>query len=151
MQQGNAFGLQSHEKSAEWNIHDLAEEAVMVTVRRSAACAALSSLLIISGCAGVSVPSGPATGGAGVEGQWTDAQGVALSTFSGGQFVSVATDTGNRLSEGTYRYRDRQNIEISMMSLIRQRQSLVNCAMVTASQLNCTNDQGQNFILRRTS
>ncbi len=69
----------------------------MVTVRRSAACAALSSLLIISGCAGVSVPSGPATGGAGVEGQWTDAQGVALSTFSGGQFVSVATDTGNRL------------------------------------------------------
>lgn len=122
----------------------------MMRLPRSAAYAALSSLLIVAGCASGGPSPDLGRSQSGVEGQWTDADGVAVSNFSGGQFVSIATDTGNRLSEGTYRYRDNQNIEISMISLIRQRHNLVNCAMVTPSQLNCTNDQGQNFILRRS-
>jgi len=119
----------------------------MVTFRTSATFAGLASVLVVSGC----VAGMPRSAESAVEGQWVDAQGVAISTFSGGQFTTVATDTGNRLSEGTYRFRDSQNIDISMTSLIRQTQINVTCALVTPTQLNCTNAQGQNFVLRRRS
>jgi hypothetical protein len=127
------------------------KEAVMKFHRRPATWAALASILAISGCA-TSVPGGapsPMRQSGAVEGQWMDTQGVAVSTFSGGSFQSVATDTGNKLSEGTYRYRDRNNIEISMTSLIRQTQTSVNCTLASQSQLNCTNAEGQNFVLSR--
>lgn len=121
----------------------------MIATRKSAAYVVLASALAISGCV-----SGPMSGPApvrqtGVEGQWQDAQGVAVSTFSGGSFRSVATDTGNMLSQGTYSYRDRSNIQISMTSLIRQTQTQVNCSLVSPRQLNCTNADGQNFVLNR--
>ncbi|WP_173932424.1 hypothetical protein [Chelativorans sp. Marseille-P2723] len=117
----------------------------MVTFRLKATLFALTSALIISGCAGVA----PRKAGPSLEGSWMDEQGVAISSFSNGQFVTVATDTGNRLSEGFYRFRDGQTIEISMRSLIRGTQTNVVCAAVTLSQLNCTNAEGQNFVLRR--
>jgi len=116
----------------------------MVTFRTSI-FGGLASALILSGCAAVA----PRSAESALEGQWSDAQGVAVSTFSGGRFQTVATDTGNRLSEGTYRFRDSQTIEISMISLIRQTQINVTCAIVTPNQLNCTNAQGQNFVLTR--
>lgn len=121
----------------------------MIATRKSAACMALASALAVSGCV-----SGPISGPApvrqtGVEGQWQDAQGVAVSTFSDGNFRSVATDTGNILSQGTYSHVDRSNIRISMTSLIRQTQSQVNCTLVSPRQLNCTNADGQNFVLTR--
>lgn len=117
----------------------------MMTFPRPASFMALASLLIIAGCA----TDMPRTAGSPVDGQWMDAQGVAVSTFSNGQFVSVATDTGQRVSEGSYRFRDGRNIEISMTSLVRQTQLSVNCTLVAANQLNCTNSQGQNFVLTR--
>lgn len=121
----------------------------MIATRKPAAYVALASALAISGCV-----SGPMSGPApvrqtGVEGQWQDAQGVAVSTFSGGSFRSVATDTGNMLSQGTYTHIDSNNIQISMTSLIRQTRTQVNCTLVSPRQLNCTNAQGQNFILTR--
>ena len=119
-----------------------------------AAFFALASTLVISGC--VSAPpqgsQGPSRtiGGASiVDGQWMDMQGVAVSTFSNGMFQSVATDTGNRLSEGTYRQIDNNNISISMTLLIRQTQTQVNCSLASPTQLNCTNAGGQNFSLVR--
>lgn len=119
----------------------------MKTFPKPASFAALASLAIIAGCAA----GMPRTAGSPVEGQWMDAQGVSISTFSNGQFVTVATDTGNRVSEGTYSFRDGRTVDISMTSLVRQTQMSVNCAMVAANQLNCTNSQGQNFVLTRRS
>ena len=87
----------------------------------------------------------------GVEGSWASTDGVAISTFGNGNFVTTATDTGNRLSQGSYRYRDARTVEISMTSLIRQTTSAVNCALVSQRQLNCTSSTGQQFVLvRRT-
>lgn len=123
---------------------------------KHAAYAAMASALIISGC--VSAPQQGSHGSAGnarntsiVDGQWTDMQGVAISTFSGGAFQSVATDTGSKLSEGTFRQVGGNAIEISMTSLIRQTHTLVNCNLATPAQLNCTNAGGQNFSLIRRS
>jgi hypothetical protein len=117
----------------------------MVTFRTQAKFAGLASVLVLAGC----VAGAPRSAESALEGQWTDAQGVAISTFSGGRFTTVANDTGARLSEGTYQFRDSQNVDISMTSLIRQTQINVSCALVTPTQLNCTNVQGQNFVLQR--
>ena len=37
----------------------------------------------------------------GVEGSWIDAKGTGLSTFAGGTFTTVATDTGQKLADGS--------------------------------------------------
>jgi hypothetical protein len=121
---------------------------------KHAAFVALASTLIVAGCAtppqqGSRGPTRTAQSASFADGQWMDMQGVAVSTFSNGVFQSVATDTGNRLSEGTYRQIDGNNIEISMTSLIRQSQTQVNCSLATPTQLNCTNAGGQNFSLVR--
>jgi hypothetical protein len=86
---------------------------------------------------------------AGIEGEWVGADGVAISSFQGGQMVSTATDTGNRLAEGTYLMRDAQTVDISFTSLIRQTQINATCALVTTSQMNCTSSTGAQFTLVR--
>jgi hypothetical protein len=85
----------------------------------------------------------------GIEGDWVGADGVAVSSFQGGQMVSTATDTGNRLAEGTYLMRDAQTVDISFTSLIRQTQINATCALVTTSQMNCTSSTGAQFTLVR--
>ncbi|WEX10365.1 hypothetical protein [Chelativorans sp. AA-79] len=119
----------------------------MMNIRTATTAAGLASALMISGCVG----GMPRSAESALEGQWMDAQGVGVSTFSNGQFATIASDTGNRLSQGTYRFRDGQTVEISMTSLIRQTQTNVTCSLAGPSQLNCTNAQGQNFVLTRRS
>lgn len=84
-----------------------------------------------------------------VDGSWIDAQGTGLSTFSRGAFQTVATDTGQKLSDGSYRMTGPNSVEISGTSLIRQSAISFNCLMVSTSQLNCTSATGQNFVLTR--
>ncbi len=85
----------------------------------------------------------------GVEGSWIDAQGTGLSTISGGRFQTVATDTGQKLSDGSYTMTGPTSVEINGTSLIRQSPIAFNCLMVSTSQLNCTSSTGQNFVLTR--
>lgn len=124
----------------------------MVNIRKTASIAAVVPLIAaLSACVApapreIAVRSGPA-----IDGQWMDQQGVAISTFSNGRFTSVATDTGAKLSEGSYQMRGSNDVSINMTSLIRQTQTSVNCSMVSNQQLNCTNASGQNFVLTRRS
>jgi hypothetical protein len=85
----------------------------------------------------------------GVEGAWIDAKGTGLSTFSGGSFTTVATDTGQKLADGSYTMTGATSVEINGTSLIRQTPVSFNCLMVSTSQLNCTSSSGQNFVLTR--
>jgi hypothetical protein len=85
----------------------------------------------------------------GVEGSWIDAKGTGLSTFASGSFTTVATDTGQKLAEGSYTMTGATSVEISGTSLIRQTPVGFNCLMVSTSQLNCTSATGQNFVLTR--
>ena len=71
------------------------------------------------------------------------------SGVEGGTFETLATDTNNQLSQGTYRYTDNRTVAIDVTSIIRQTQSTVNCALVTPQQLNCTSSSGQQFVLVR--
>ena len=86
-----------------------------------------------------------------VEGEWASTDGVAISRFSGGAFETRATDTGNTMANGSYRYVDNRTVAISVTSLIRNTTSNVNCALATTTQLNCTSSNGQQFVLTRRS
>ncbi|MBZ9677536.1 hypothetical protein [Mesorhizobium sp. ES1-1] len=85
----------------------------------------------------------------GVEGSWIDAKGTGLSTFAGGSFTTVATDTGQKLADGSYTMTGATSVQISGTSLIRQTPVSFNCLMISTSQLNCTSSAGQNFVLTR--
>lgn len=84
-----------------------------------------------------------------VDGEWLSTDGVAVSRFQGGVFSTMATDTGNKLAEGSYRLSENRMITITGTSLIRQTPIAFNCLLATPSQLNCTNANGQNFSLNR--
>lgn len=125
----------------------------MMTMARNvfSAGAAIAASVILAGC----MSSGGGGGGAakpvqtGVEGTWIDAQGTGLSTIAGGVFTTVATDTGQKLAEGSYMLTTQTSVQITGTSLIRQSPISFNCLLVSSSQLNCTSSGGQQFVLTR--
>ncbi len=84
----------------------------------------------------------------GVEGTWADPNGI-VSTFQAGTFNTRSTDNNALLASGTYTQVSANLIEINMTSIVRQKQSRVNCALINPSQLNCTSDTGSQFSLTR--
>jgi hypothetical protein len=84
-----------------------------------------------------------------IEGAWTDPNGL-LSTFQAGNFNTRTTDTNQLLASGTYVKGQGRNLyEISMTSHVQNKQSRVNCALISPHQLNCTADSGAQFTLVR--
>jgi hypothetical protein len=125
----------------------------MTIARRVLSVGAAACLgVILAGCMGGGGGGGGSTRPVqtGVEGSWIDAQGTGLSTISGGVFTTVATDTGQKLAEGSYVASSPTSVQINGTSLIRQGQSIsFNCLLISSSQLNCTSAQGQQFVLTR--
>lgn len=118
---------------------------------------ALAALAVgLAGCQNMGPPParGPIAAPAptsGFDGDWMSTDGVAISRFNSGIFETLATDTGNKLAEGTYTQVSPSTVSISVTSLIRQTTTQVNCAMVSTTQLNCTSGAGQQFsLVRRT-
>jgi hypothetical protein len=121
---------------------------------KSAGAAALAAAL--AGCQAMGPPPmrgpispGPAPQMANIDGEWVSTDGVTTSRFFGGEFETIANDTGNRVSEGRYLRRGDDVFEISGMSLIRQAPISFNCMMITQTQLNCTAAAGNRFSLVR--
>lgn len=86
---------------------------------------------------------------AGIEGQWTDPNGI-ISSFYGGRFETRTTDgTNSLLARGNYTQVNPSLVEIEMTSLVRNTTSRVNCALATPNQLNCTSSTGSQFSLVR--
>ena len=55
-----------------------------------------------------------------------------LSTFAGGSFTTtVATDTGNKLADGSYVMTGGTSVQISGTSVIRQTPISFNCLLVS--------------------
>ncbi len=127
----------------------------MTITRKVLSAGALAGLsILLAGCLGGG--GGGGTGGGavrpaptGVEGTWIDAQGTGLSTIQGGVFTTVATDTGQKLAEGSYSLTNPTSVQINGTSLIRQSPISFNCLLVSSSQLNCTSSAGQQFVLTR--
>lgn len=91
------------------------------------------------------------TAPASIEGTWTDPNGL-ISTFQAGNFNTRTTDTNQLLASGTYVKASGNNLyAINMVSHVQNKQSKVNCAMISPQQLNCTADSGAQFSLARKS
>ncbi|MBZ9848738.1 hypothetical protein LB565_12170 [Mesorhizobium sp. CA14] len=121
----------------------------MTIARKLLSAGAAASLLAAAACTTTGPSQPPAAAPKGVEGNWIDAKGTGLSTFTAGNFTTVATDTGQKLSEGSYTMTGPTSVEIHGTSLIRQTPVSFNCLMISTSQLNCTSASGQNFVLTR--
>lgn len=126
----------------------------MTIARTILATGGIVAALALAGCQMApreAPPTGPiaAAPTGNIEGSWIDEAGTGLTTFSNGRFQTVATDSGERLSEGSYTFRDMNLVEINGQSIIRQSAISFNCAIATPEQLNCTSAAGQQFILRR--
>lgn len=85
-----------------------------------------------------------------IEGTWSDPNGL-ISTFQAGAFSTRTTDTNQMLATGSYANTSGNLYEISLTSLVQNKQSKVNCALVNPNQLNCTADSGAQFTLARKS
>lgn len=122
----------------------------MTIARNGPFAACIGALAFLAGCQS-SGTNGGTIGMApkGVEGQWQSADGVATSRFSGGVFETTATDTGNKLAEGSYLMTAANSVQINGTSLIRQTPVSFNCLLVASSQLNCTSSNGTKFTLVR--
>ncbi|MER9233354.1 hypothetical protein NKI56_14830 [Mesorhizobium sp. M0622] len=110
---------------------------------------AAAATVALAACTTTGPSEPPVITANGVEGSWIDAQGTGLSTFKAGSFATVATDTGQKLADGSYTMTGGTSVEIHGTSLIRQTPISFNCLMVSTSQLNCTSASGQNFVLTR--
>ena len=124
----------------------------MTIARKVLSAGAIAGLsAVLAGCmsgGGGGGPTRPAQ--TGIEGSWIDAQGTGLSTLSGGVFTTVATDTGQKLAEGSYTANGATSVQINGTSLIRQGSPIsFNCLLISTSQMNCTSQQGQQFVLTR--
>jgi hypothetical protein len=119
--------------------------------RGLAAAGMIAALTLLAGCMGGGGAQQPPVSArpTGVEGEWLSSDGVAISRFAGGIFETIATDTGNKLADGSYTYLDARSVTISVRSLIRQTTTAVNCALASPAQLNCTASNGSQFILTR--
>ena len=84
-----------------------------------------------------------------IEGTWTDPNGL-ISTFQAGTFNTRTTDTNQLLATGNY-VNSGSIYEISLTSLVQNKMSKVNCAMVNPTKINCTADSGAQFTLMRQS
>jgi hypothetical protein len=123
----------------------------MTIARRLFSAGAIAGLtVILAGCMGGSMGNPPTRAAqTGIEGAWIDAQGTGLSTISGGVFQTVATDTGQKLAEGSYMLNSPTSVQINGTSLIRQSPISFNCLLISTRQLNCTSSAGQQFVLTR--
>jgi hypothetical protein len=119
----------------------------MFTARRLFSAGSVAAVAFLAGC----MSGGPGGFGRGpsVEGEWLSTDGVAVSRFSGGAFETVASDTGNKLAQGSYQMVDARTAAITGTSLIRQTPIGFNCALASPNQLNCTSSTGQTFVLTR--
>lgn len=84
-----------------------------------------------------------------IDGKWVDENGIS-SFFYGGVFETRASDTNEKLSEGTYRYVGARRIEIEVRSMLRGTVSKVNCSLSNNDiQLLCITHTGSHFFLNR--
>jgi hypothetical protein len=122
---------------------------MMTIARKLLSAGVVAAAAALAACTTAGPGGPPSATRSPVEGSWIDAQGTGLSTFAGGSFKTVATDTGQKLADGSYTMTGATSVQINGTSLIRQTAVSFNCLMVSTSQLNCTSSSGQNFVLTR--
>jgi len=121
-----------------------------MNARIAASAAAIVLVAAIAGCqsapdrpARVDVPASP------VDGEWMGTDGVAISSLYGGKFQSRSVQTGETLTQGSYKFRDQNTIDLSFYSVKTQQQTAAACLLAGPDKMNCTLGNGTQFVLTR--
>jgi hypothetical protein len=124
----------------------------MMNARIVASAAAIFVAAAMAGCqsapdrpARVDVPASP------VDGEWMGTDGVAISSLYGGRFESRSVQTGETLTQGSYKFRDQNTIDLSFYSVKTQQQTAAACLLAGPDKMNCTLGNGTQFVLTRHS
>lgn len=93
----------------------------------------------------------PLAGGGGLSGTWRSSDNIFTAHFENGAFRSIANDTGNTLSEGSYVVVSNQEIRLNWFGVISQANNSATCKRPNPVTLNCTDARGRSFTLVKTT
>lgn len=92
----------------------------------------------------------PLAGGGGLAGRWVSADSVFSAEFRDGSFVSTANDTGETLSTGSYIVVSVSEVRLEWVGNLSQQRNVATCQRPSVDILNCTDQSGRAFSLRKT-
>ncbi len=121
----------------------------MNNLHRASGVALVLAAMALSACQRDKV--NPTAGGGGLAGNWNPDTGGYSAQFDNGRFTTVASDTGNVISQGGYLVISEKQVDLSWTSNVTGTQNTASCARPDLNTLNCTDGGGKSFILRRAA
>jgi hypothetical protein len=122
---------------------------MMKTKRHFAGIALVLAMAAVSGCQTDKV--NPTAGGGGLAGNWNPETGGYTAQFDNGRFTTVASDTGNVISQGGYIAVSEKQVDLNWTSNVTGTQNSASCTRPDLNTLNCTDAGGKPFVLRRAA
>lgn len=87
-------------------------------------------------------------GTSGISGQWASADGVSVTSFTDGNFVTRVVSTNEVVAEGRYQ-EGADGIQMSWFSVVANEQRSAVCRYASRTQLSCTPRGGTPFTMSR--
>jgi len=84
-------------------------------------------------------------------GTWAATDGVYTAIFQNGNFRATANDTGETISVGNYIVKSDTQLKISWQGAVSRTLNSAECIKPDTEQMNCVDQNGKSFGLRRTS
>lgn len=108
----------------------------------------LLAALTLAGC---SLTKDEVAGPPLLNGNWASTDGVYTAELRNGSFRALANDTGNVISQGNYVALSETNVRIEWVSNLSGSANKADCVKPSDNQLDCTDQGGRTFSLRRNS
>lgn len=123
----------------------------MLTTKRGIATCLFSAMLLPLASCAEKGKIDPLAGGGGLSGSWVSGDNVFTAELRDGLFVSRANDTGEVLTQGTYIVASAESVTLQWRSSARNEDSRADCRRSDVNMLNCTDQAGRSFTLRKIS
>lgn len=114
---------------------------------RIAPTIAIGMMALAAGCQTAKI--NPTAGGGGLSGRWSPDNGGYMAEFQAGTFRTLANDTGNVISQGSYVVLSESQVQLKWTSNITGQENGADCTRPSVDLLNCTDAGGKPFTLRR--
>ena len=86
-----------------------------------------------------------------LNGNWASSDGVYVAELRNGNFKAVANDTGGVISQGRYIALSEDKIKLEWYGIVSGKSNSAECLKPNTEQLDCVDENGNKFSLRRTS
>ncbi len=101
----------------------------------------------ISACQSNKEKAGPPL----LNGSWASSDGVYVAELRNGDFKAVANDTGGVISQGRYIAISEEKVKLEWYGVVSGKSNSAQCLKPSTEQLDCVDENGNKFSLRRTS